>query len=71
MTFNLTVNEAAGNSGDQIDMAGVATHNVLIKINQTDAGLLSGPFTLSGARAFAEAAISRTNVIQVTIVPIS
>lgn len=65
MNFNLTVNESGSAQLD--DLGGVATHNIRVHYNEQDAGHVTGPFTLSGARQAAIVAIGRTDVISVSI----
>lgn len=64
MTFNLTVNEG---TGEVVDLSGEATHNVRIFTTEQNAGYVSGPFTLAGARQAALVALGRSDVIKAIV----
>jgi len=60
VTTTVNVNECE-------DLSGEATHNVRVHYNETDAGHLSGPFTLEGARKAVLVALSKPTVIKATV----
>lgn len=64
MTFNLTVNEAATPAATPEEPG---THNVRVHYTPTDAGEVSGPFSLSAAQQFAMVAIGRVGVVKAVI----
>lgn len=64
MNFNLTVNE---DCASQSNLDGPATHNVRVHYNESDAGQVSGPFTLTGARQAAIVALGKSGVLKATV----
>lgn len=68
MNFNLTVNE---DCAGQSNLDGAATHQVRVHYNESDAGQVTGPFTLAGARQAAIVALSKPGVLKATVEAIS
>lgn len=55
------------NVNDDCDLDGEATHNVRVHYNESDAGHLSGPFTLAGARKAVLVALAKVGVLKATV----
>lgn len=65
--MNLTLNVYEASCTQQPAQDAPATHNVRVHYNESDAGQVSGPFSLSAAQAFAIAAIGKAGVLKASI----
>jgi hypothetical protein len=55
------------NVNESLDLDGEATHQVRVHYNESDAGQVTGPFTLAGARQAALVALGKAGVLKATV----